>query len=65
MVLALLTLADTKQSGMIHVLSRRGLFPQPHQPRQGYPLFLDPENLPNTALDLLRRSRVRIRNLSI
>ncbi len=51
------SLAKTKKSGMIHVLSRRGLFPQPHQPCQTYPPFLDLENLPNTALDLLRRVR--------
>ena len=58
----LLSLANTKKSGMIHVLSRRGLFPQPHQPCQSYPPFLDPENLPNTALDLLRRIRSEIRH---
>ena len=40
----------------------RGLFPQPHQPCQSYPPFLDPENFPNTALDLLRRVRSEIRH---
>jgi len=45
----LLTLDKTKREGKIHLLSRRGLFPQPHKKAAPYPAFLDPDNLPKTA----------------
>jgi uncharacterized NAD(P)/FAD-binding protein YdhS len=51
----LLTLDRSKQAGKIHVLSRRGLFPQPHKKAKMYPQFLDPNNLPKTARLLCRR----------
>jgi uncharacterized NAD(P)/FAD-binding protein YdhS len=51
----LLTLDKTKQGGKIHLLSRRGLFPQVHKKSAPYPRFLDAGNLPNTARLLFRR----------
>jgi uncharacterized NAD(P)/FAD-binding protein YdhS len=56
----LLSLEHTKRGGMIHVLSRRGLFPQPHQQSAPYPPFLRPETLPTTARGMLRRVRAEI-----
>lgn len=50
----LLTLDKTKPEGKIHLLSRRGLFPQPHKKAAPYPVFLDPQNLPKTARLLCR-----------
>lgn len=57
----LLTLNQTKREGKIHLLSRRGLFPQVHQHEAPYPLFLDPDNLPRTARGLLREVRGELR----
>ena len=45
----LLSLAPLKHQGVIHVLSRSGLFPRPHRVVNGYPEFLDKESLPRTA----------------
>src|ERR1700733_6845168 len=50
----LLTLDKTKREGKIHLLSRRGLFPQPHKKAAPYPAFLDPDNLPKTARGVCR-----------
>jgi uncharacterized NAD(P)/FAD-binding protein YdhS len=58
----LLTLDRTKHDGKIHVLSRRGLFPQPHQKAKMYPPFLDPNNLPKTARLLCRRVAQELRH---
>lgn len=51
----LLTLDKIKREGKIHLLSRRGLFPQPHKKSAAYPPFLDAYNLPGTARLLFRR----------
>jgi uncharacterized NAD(P)/FAD-binding protein YdhS len=51
----LLTLDKLKPQGTIHVLSRRGLFPQSHQVHGPYPPFLDPHNLPATARQLCQQ----------
>jgi uncharacterized NAD(P)/FAD-binding protein YdhS len=51
----LLTLDKIKVEGKIHLLSRRGLFPQPHKKAAPYPAFLDPNHLPKTARTLCRR----------
>ncbi|HXI69948.1 MAG TPA: FAD-dependent oxidoreductase [Verrucomicrobiae bacterium] len=51
----LLTLDKIKAEGKIHLLSRRGLFPQPHKKATPYPAFLDPNHLPKTARMLCRR----------
>jgi uncharacterized NAD(P)/FAD-binding protein YdhS len=57
----LLSIKDTKKEGVIHILSRRGLFPQPHAMSETYKLFLDSENLPKTALELCRIVRREVR----
>lgn len=57
----LLTLRDRKCEGVIHVLSRRGLFPQPHRAGlAAQPSFLDVKALPNTVRGLLRALREEI-----
>jgi uncharacterized NAD(P)/FAD-binding protein YdhS len=58
----LLTLDKTKPDGKIHLLARRGLFPQPHKKAAAYPAFLDPEHLPATARLLLRRVAQELRH---
>lgn len=57
----LLTLDQTKQRGKIHLLSRRGLFPQPHRKAIPYPAFLDADHLPRTARQLCRRVAQELR----
>jgi uncharacterized NAD(P)/FAD-binding protein YdhS len=57
----LLTLAPIKQEGKIHILSRRGLFPQPHRKVAAYPAFFDFDHLPKTVRELLRRVRREVR----
>lgn len=57
----LLTLQDRKREGVLHVLSRHGLFPQPH--RSGlavWPAFLHADHLPRTAREALRVVRREI-----
>ncbi|HEX8371694.1 MAG TPA: FAD/NAD(P)-binding protein [Chthoniobacterales bacterium] len=56
----LLSLEHTKESGTIHVLSRRGLFPQPHQPVTPYPPFLNSGSLPRTVREIFRRVRKEV-----
>jgi uncharacterized NAD(P)/FAD-binding protein YdhS len=46
-----------KKEGIIHVLSRSGRFPQEHRKVTPLASFLDPESLPKTARELLRRFR--------
>jgi uncharacterized NAD(P)/FAD-binding protein YdhS len=57
----LLTLDKTKREGKIHLLSRRGLFPQPHMKAEPYPAFLEVDNLPKTARLLCRRIAQELR----
>ncbi|HWY29103.1 MAG TPA: FAD-dependent oxidoreductase [Candidatus Acidoferrum sp.] len=57
----LMTLEKTKREGKIHVISRRGLFPQPHKKAEPYPLFLDRHDLPKTTRELFRRVVLEIR----
>jgi uncharacterized NAD(P)/FAD-binding protein YdhS len=56
----LMSLAPIKKEGKIHILSRRGLFPQPHGAITKYPAFFDFEHLPKTAADLVRRVRRQV-----
>jgi uncharacterized NAD(P)/FAD-binding protein YdhS len=56
----LLTLRKRKQEGTIHVLSRRGLFPQPHRPGEVYAPFINKSALPKTVLEALRLVRREI-----
>ena len=53
----LVTLAPIKQEGNIHILSRRGLFPQSHGAAATYPSFFGFNHLPKTAGELLRQVR--------
>lgn len=55
------TLARTKKVGTIHLLSRRGLLPRVHVMPVPYDSFVDPKNLPKTALDLYRLVRREIK----
>src|SRR5580700_6810510 len=57
----LLTLDETKREGKIHLLSRQGLFPQPHKKAAPYPAFLDPDNLPKTTRALCHRVAQELR----
>ena len=57
----LLTLRERKREGTLHILSRRGLFPQPH--RAGlppWPAFLRTGELPKTARAMLHVLRAEI-----
>jgi uncharacterized NAD(P)/FAD-binding protein YdhS len=56
----LTSLAPIKREGKIHILSRRGLFPQPHGPVASYPSFFDFDHLPKTARELLRKVRHQV-----
>jgi uncharacterized NAD(P)/FAD-binding protein YdhS len=54
----LMSLTPIKQEGKIHILSRRGLFPQAHGAiAKTYPAFFDFDRLPKTAGDLLHQVR--------
>jgi len=56
----LLSLAPVKHQGLIHVLSRRGLFPRPHRAVNGYPPFLDKESLPKSARQACLTVRMQV-----
>ena len=60
----LLSLDKIKREGKIHILSRRGLFPQAHKKSAPYPAFLDAYNLPGTARLLFRRVVREVRRAS-
>ena len=58
----LLTLKERKQVGTLHVISRHGLFPQPHRAGLApWPAFLRAGELPGTARAMLRVLRAEIR----
>jgi uncharacterized NAD(P)/FAD-binding protein YdhS len=46
--------------GRVHMLSRRGLLPNQHQPAAAHPLSFDPAALPPRVRPLLRRMRAEI-----
>jgi len=52
-----LELAERRHVGRIHMLSRRGLFPQAHRPTAPYPAFLDPAALPTRIAQIARHVR--------
>ena len=56
----LMSLAPIKQEGKIYILSRRGLFPQPHGAVATYPSFFDFDHLPKTAGELLHKVRRQV-----
>jgi uncharacterized NAD(P)/FAD-binding protein YdhS len=53
----LLSLAKSRREGVIHLVSRRGLFPQPHASCAPSPLLLDASTLPKTAREALNQVR--------
>ncbi|HEX3445423.1 MAG TPA: FAD/NAD(P)-binding protein, partial [Chthoniobacterales bacterium] len=58
------SLSQSKQTGTVHVLSRRGLFPRPHLPVEPYPPFIDPHHLPSSVRMLCRFIRQEIKQAS-
>jgi len=53
----LLSLAKCRREGTIHLISRRGLFPQPHASCAPCPSLLDASTLPKTAREALNQVR--------
>jgi uncharacterized NAD(P)/FAD-binding protein YdhS len=53
----LLSLAKRPGKGVIHLISRRGLFPQPHALCTPWPPFIDENALPKTAREALHQLR--------
>ena len=56
------TLKEQNHQGKIYVISRRGLFPQPHAKVEPLPPFLTPESAPKTTRKLLHKIRETIDN---
>ncbi|SKB12365.1 Beta-lactamase domain-containing protein [Planktothrix sp. PCC 11201] len=54
------TLKAQNHQGKIYVVSRRGLFPQPHAKVEPFPPFLTPESAPKTTRELVHRIREEI-----
>ncbi|MEJ1931680.1 FAD/NAD(P)-binding protein [Nostoc sp. NIES-2111] len=57
MVDAVVALHQQSFTGKIHAVSRHGLMPQCHKQVNSYPAFINVENAPKTALELLRLVR--------
>ncbi|MCC7509179.1 MAG: FAD-dependent oxidoreductase [Planctomycetes bacterium] len=57
-----LVLLQREHKGAIHVLSRRGLVPQRHEPADALPPVLDPAHAPRTTLGLLKAVRAATRS---
>jgi uncharacterized NAD(P)/FAD-binding protein YdhS len=57
---AIMAMDRQGHQGKIYVVSRRGLFPQSHQPTTNSPLLFESEPLPKTTLSLFRRVRQEI-----
>ncbi|CBN56268.1 MULTISPECIES: FAD/NAD(P)-binding protein [Kamptonema] len=55
-----IALRDSGHKGIIHVVSRHGLFPHPHKPATPYPAFLSPETAPKNIRALLRLVRQQL-----
>jgi uncharacterized NAD(P)/FAD-binding protein YdhS len=56
------TLKEQNHQGKIYVISRRGLFPQPHAKVEPFPPFLTPESAPKTTRELVHKIREAIDN---
>ena len=59
------SLTERQYRGKIYAVSRRGLFPNIHQPTKPYPTFLSLETIPKTSLGLLRRIRSEIKTANL
>ncbi|MBD1909915.1 MULTISPECIES: FAD/NAD(P)-binding protein [unclassified Leptolyngbya] len=64
MVDMVVSLYERHHRGQIYAISRRGLFPLPHQATKPYAAFLTPDTAPKTALGLLRCIRAEIQAAS-
>ncbi|MBW4537105.1 MAG: FAD/NAD(P)-binding protein [Pleurocapsa minor HA4230-MV1] len=58
---AILALERQGHQGKIYVVSRRGLFPQIHQPSNSYPPLFEFEPIPTTIRSLVRRIRQELK----
>src|SRR6185369_6307606 len=56
----LVSLEEYSGQGRIHVVSRHGLFPQPHQPHVPHPDWFRDHEFPNTIRSLLRYLRKQV-----
>ncbi|MFN7965761.1 MAG: FAD/NAD(P)-binding protein [Acidobacteriota bacterium] len=54
---SILTLKRVGQTGPIHAISRRGLWPQAHAASEAWSLRFDPANPPSSTVELLRAVR--------
>ena len=59
----LVSLAPLKLEGIIHVLSRRGLFPRPHRPVKPILSLLDAKSLPRTVRQACRLVRGQVKQV--
>jgi uncharacterized NAD(P)/FAD-binding protein YdhS len=64
MIDLVIALQDSGHKGIIHVVSRHGLFPLPHQPATPVPAFLNPETAPKNIRALLRLVRQQLKQNS-
>ncbi len=65
MVDMVVSLHDRNHRGKIEAVSRRGLFPLPHQSTKPYPAFLTPSTAPRTIRGLLRRIRSEVQTAAV
>ncbi|MEH2177854.1 FAD/NAD(P)-binding protein [Nostoc sp.] len=65
MVDMVVSLHHIHHQGKIYAVSRRGLFPLPHQSTKPYPAFLTPDTAPKTVRGLLRRIRREVQTAAV
>ena len=65
MVDMVVALHDRHHQGKIYAVSRRGLFPLPHQSTKPYPAFLTLESAPKTIRGLLRCLRSEVQTAAV
>lgn len=65
MVDMVVALHERNHQGKIYAVSRRGLFPLPHQSTKPYPAFLTPDTAPSTLRDLLRQIRSEVHSAAM
>ena len=65
MVDMVVSLQARNHRGKIDAVSRRGLFPLPHQSTKPYPAFLTPDTAPKTIRGLLRRIRSEVQTAAV
>jgi uncharacterized NAD(P)/FAD-binding protein YdhS/glyoxylase-like metal-dependent hydrolase (beta-lactamase superfamily II) len=65
MVDMVVALHERNHRGQIYAVSRRGLFPLPHQSTKPYPAFLTPDTAPKTLRGLLRRIRSEVDSATV